>query len=781
MKTHLIVDGQIFQSLARHRGMGRYSEYLLNAILGQNKYQSVTMILSKNLVSDEDEELSRLFDGLDIEYLDLKDSDSIDLADAEKHNKGEIDKYIDALGVERSNIDMILLAPFQEPLVSVFVHSVNKFLVFYDLIPYLWYEQYIHRMPFEKYLDHYKLLFEADQLLAISESMKSDLCVYLGIPESKVVAIHGAAIRSNKPPRPFTTVDLPKEYIIMPTGDDPRKNNAKGVLGFEIFNARHDGKYKLVITSDIHYLEKANLNKLSKDILFTGNVDEAELDRLCDKAALTLFVSNSEGLGLPILEAVGAKSKVVCSRLSVFKEISTEAFYYCDQNDENSIADAIEKAIRQEKLTSKQLREYGRILDYYSWDETARRAIEAMQSQVPRTAGSNKPKIAVFTPRPDGISAIGKVVAETHPSLIEHFDVDYFYEEGPIDGGIRPNYLQYVANYYPATQFSVKSYREYDAVFYHIGNSEYHLRSIANSLYLPGYVIIHDTNISDAYRVMAEKDVISSERAALEAEITQTGGFELSNHLASVIENQLAVMTHSEFASGAVKEINQSVRVQNINLPTAAPTLPVERNYKNLTFGLAGIIADIKGTEVIERLVNNSHYDEHSFLLFGYNYSPDSTMKRLNSYKNVNVATNVTDYDFVKNMEQLDIFVNYRMKYQGETSLSTLEAMRQGVVVIVRNVGWYSELPDDVVIKVETIDEVEERINELVKNPSKLRRISEKAVAYIRDHHNHRDYVLGMKQLMSDTEVHQPVVRVAERLRSGKVHTKEVLAKEWGL
>ena len=64
MKTHLIVDGQIFQSLARHRGMGRYSEYLLNAILGQNKYQSVTMILSKNLVSDEDEELSRLFDGL---------------------------------------------------------------------------------------------------------------------------------------------------------------------------------------------------------------------------------------------------------------------------------------------------------------------------------------------------------------------------------------------------------------------------------------------------------------------------------------------------------------------------------------------------------------------------------------------------------------------------------------------------------------------------------------------------------------------------------------------
>lgn len=781
MKTHLIVDGQIFQSLARHRGMGRYSEYLLNAILQQNEYQSAVMVLSKNLTSDTDEELHRLFDGLQIEYLDLKDSGSTPLAEAEEYNKNEINNYIDTLGVERSKIDMVLLAPFQEPLVSVFVHSVNKFLVFYDLIPYLWYEQYVHRMPFEKYLGHFKLLFEADKLLAISESMKSDLCVYLGIPESKVVAIHGAAIRSNQSPRPFTAIDLPNEYIIMPTGDDPRKNNAKGVLGFEIFNARHGGKYKLVITSDIHYLEKANLNKLSRDIIFTGNVDEAELDWLCDKASLTLFVSNSEGLGLPVLEAVGAKSKVVCSRLSVFKEISTEAFYYCDQNDENSVADAINEAIGQKKLTNKQLREYDKILDYYSWSETARRAIDAMQSQLPHIAVSKRPKIAVFTPRPDGISAIGKVVAETHPSLIEYFDVDYFYEEGPIDGGIRPNYLQYVANYYPATHFSVKSYQEYDAVFYHIGNSEYHLRSIANSLYLPGYVIIHDTNISDAYRVMAEKDVISGNRAALEAEITRVGAFELSNHLASVIENQLAIITHSEFALNAVKEVNRSVRVQNINLPTAAPTLPIERNYKKLTFGLAGIIADIKGTEVIERLVNNSRYDEHNFLLFGYNYSPDSTMKRLNSYKNVSVATNVTDYDFVKNMEKLDIFVNYRMKYQGETSLSTLEAMRQGVVVIVRNVGWYSELPDDVVVKVESIDEVEERINELVNNPSELRRISEKAVAYIRDHHSHCDYALGMKQLMSDTEAHRPVVHVAERLRSGKVHTKEALAKEWGL
>jgi glycosyltransferase involved in cell wall biosynthesis len=53
------------------------------------------------------------------------------------------------------------------------------------------------------------------------------------------------------------------------------------------------------------------------------------------------------------------------------------------------------------------------------------------------------------------------------------------------------------------------------------------------------------------------------------------------------------------------------------------------------------------------------------------------------------------------------VFVNYRKKYQGEASQATLEAMRYGVPVLVRSdFGWYSELPDDAVIKVDTEDDI---------------------------------------------------------------------------
>lgn len=779
MKKHLIVDGQIFQSIARHRGMGRYSEYLLNAIIKESEYQSVTILLSINGQSESLElEIKTIFKGTNLKYLNLYDSSSTTVDKIESYNKREINLYIDSLEIKREKLDFLLLAPFQEPIVSVFPHSVNKFLVFYDLIPYLYHEQYVYKMPFEKYLSHYKLLFEADCLLAISESVRSDIILYLGMPESKVVAIHGAAIRSERVSKSIKSFKLPKKFILMPTGDDPRKNNANGVKGFEIFNSRNKSDYKLVITSNIHYAEKAILEKLSNNIIFTGNIDEAELDWLYDKAVTVLFVSESEGLGLPVLEAVVSGSKVVCSSLDVFKEISKDAFYYCDQTDEDSIALALSSAV-DAKFDNNQKDEYSRILKYYNWTQTAMRATSAMLSQehVPQR---KKRKIAVFTPKPDGISAIGKVVAETHPLLAEYFDVDYFFEEGSADVTTRPNYLQYIANYYPANSFSVQAYRDYDAVFYHIGNSDYHLRSIANSLYLPGFVIVHDTNVSDAYRVMVEKDIISQSRADLEVEISKAGEPTRGNHLTSIVTNQLGVITHSDYATDVIKEISGDIHVRKANLPTSSPTLPVDRDYKLLTFGLAGIIANIKGTEVIERLAGNSHYANHDFQLFGYNYLSDSTMKRLSSYSNVTIETNLSDYDFVRKIRKLDVFVNYRMQYQGETSLSTLEAMRQGVVVIVRNTGWYSELPDDVVVKVGSIQEIEEKINDLIKHPAKLKDISKRAVSYIYQQHSHLEYVLAMERLVSGIEEasFSDKRRLVKKIKNGSINTKDDFLRE---
>lgn len=345
-KRHLIIDGQIFQSAARHRGMGRYSEYLLTALTAEREYNKITIILAKDSHAPEvdPEDLENLFKGSETVFLDLKGATNNTTNGSELHNKKIINNYIKKQLNQKRVIDFLILGAFQEPTVSVFPEGVNKYLIFYDLIPYLYYDKYSTEMPFDKYLDHFKLLFEADKLLCISESVRDDLIVYLGIPLEKTGVIHGAAIRSERDPTP-PSFTIPKKFILLPTGDDFRKNNHRTVLGFEKFNTESGGEYKLLITSNIHPSEKAKLKKVSRNLIFTGNVHETVMDWLYDKADVVLFAPETEGLGLPILEAVRSNKPVVCSSIEVFKEISKKAFYYCEYLEPDTIAAALNKAI----------------------------------------------------------------------------------------------------------------------------------------------------------------------------------------------------------------------------------------------------------------------------------------------------------------------------------------------------------------------------------------------------------------------------------------------------
>lgn len=776
-KKMLLIDGQILQTEARDRGMGRYSASLIKSLLDQKRYSNVKIIINNRPLSKSSRfDVSKsMFGDVEIIPLDLKCTLKTKIESASRHNKNVLNKFISGIPADAYEIDYLIPSLFQEPAVSVFPDNVKKVLVFYDLIPYLHYRRYQALMQFNNYLKRFRILFEADSILTISHSVRDDLMVYLGIPGDRITAIDGAAFESDSLPERPITISVPGNFILMPTSDDPRKNNIKAVLGFEKFRSSQGIDHKLVITSKIHKSERFRLESLSKNLLFTGNIDEAEMDWLYRECQAVLFVPESEGLGLPILEAVLTNKRVVCSSINVFKEISEDAFFYCNHEDPDSIAHAIKDALLNDNRSVPKTK-YKSILDHYSWPQTATRAISAIKSVNTRVS-SVRPKIAIFIPTPDGLSAIGKVVAEAHPALSEYFDIDYFAESGQKIEPTRPNYLQYVANYLPAESFSVEMYSQYEAVFYHIGNSDYHTESIRNCLYLPGIAILHDTNISEAYRIMNEKGMISNDRRDLEDLITDAGLSSMSRCISSVVNNQLGVMTHSEYAAKASKEVllGDSVVIP-AQLATYCPSITRKRDYSKLTVGLAGIIADIKGIAVIEKLANNPKFHNCDFRLFGYNYSSKSTIDRLQTYNNVSVSTDLSDFDFQNSISNLDVFVNYRMKYQGETSLSTIEAMRQGVVVIVRNVGWYSELPDDAVVKVESEEDVVRKIVELMSNPSKLAKVSANAKEYINKSHSYVKYVETMTRVMKDSDdLDNRPRRIAAILKQGKIKTASQL------
>jgi glycosyltransferase involved in cell wall biosynthesis len=62
-------------------------------------------------------------------------------------------------------------------------------------------------------------------------------------------------------------------------------------------------------------------------------------------------------------------------------------------------------------------------------------------------------------------------------------------------------------------------------------------------------------------------------------------------------------------------------------------------------------------------------------------------------------------------MAACDVLVNLRYPTMGETSGSVIRALSLGKPLLVSDVGWFSELPDDAVLKV-PVDEFEVRVIE---------------------------------------------------------------------
>src|SRR5487761_1516307 len=330
MTRHLIIDAQIFQTPAWHRGMGKYSLNLLTALCETNKFKniwvSIDILLSgQNEINEEQtSELKKLLPGTNIVMLELHPNDFRDSTINSK-NRFAVDKYVESQATPNKEIDYLILSIMQGEIFPVFPSksTVHKLLLFYDLVPLMFHDVYLSGWTtHSEYLTKIGEVLKADIYFTISKTVANDLTLYLGIEKNRIVNIDGGPIEHGLKKK---TLQVPTPFILMPTGNDPRKNNRFGILGFNEFNQLHSGAYSLVLTSFFTENEQKDLKKISKDIYFTGNISGEELSYLYEHSIGVLFPSEYEGLGLPILEAVEYNKPVACSNISVFKEMSKTA------------------------------------------------------------------------------------------------------------------------------------------------------------------------------------------------------------------------------------------------------------------------------------------------------------------------------------------------------------------------------------------------------------------------------------------------------------------------
>lgn len=727
-------------------------------------YEKIVIVMSDHVSNDEDARtIKQKLKGYEVVRLPLgktQPDNPQQYNSIVENNRDILDKYIDT-HYEGWNVDFFITSLFQEDGCSAFpTKSINRYIIVYDLIPLQFPHYYLDdsRGRFQ-YLSRYREFFKATHYFAISKTVANDISLQLGIPTDKITPIDGSYIsrKDLKQVRPKIVAKSDK-FILMPTGDDARKNNLRAVTAFEEFNSKSGYAYKLILTSFFGDKTKSELKMQSDHLIFSGNVSEEELTWLYANSELILFLSEYEGLGMPALEAVEFGKPVLCSSIDVFKEISEKAFHYCNHYDVHDISKALQNLLIEKDTLKVDKREYARILKDYSWDITARRTIGIYKDQSKASlAMIKKKKIAVFAPSPSGYSAIGKVVQEQHYMLSRDADVDYYLDDGITDkakrANIRVNFLPFVADCKNPWAMDEKAFSKYDQVIYHIGNSEYHVASSVKSLAFPDTIILHDTRIKEMFEVVKSQGFITSERYDQEQKLQEAIAREKhinpqelkGTHISSLVNSSRRVIVHSEYAREAVNEVSiYNQEVIRLNLPTPEPYTIYEPEVIENTFvvGYAGVIHEAKGLSIIDQLLAHDFGRRLHIKLFGFSLLEDETKNRLSEHENVEIMLSPSDTRFIHEVETCNLIIGFRPDYHGETSLSTLEALRLGRPVVVNNVGWFKEIPSELVYKVASVDGINDAVAKAMLEDGM--ELMNQRRDYIAEKHSLPNYVEGV-------------------------------------
>lgn len=731
----LIIDGQLFQNDTIYRGMGRYSikfleELLLDKSKIYKKYDQIILLLNKNIATSSEKlsKIKKISSSLKIDWIKYpKIIFPITKKDVEVY-KDLTKKYI-LTEYPSDDVTFFILSNFEVfHSLSVFPDLANckKMLLFYDLIPHLFFKEYLNgNAPYiQEYYSRFINILTADRIFTISATTKNDIINFLNIDPDNITNINGSLINDegNNKLNKINTRNDP--FFLSPSGDDTRKNNDKTIEAFSKFSLTNNNKYTLIITSNFSdqikkkFIEiKDSINPHAK-IEFSGNVSDSKLKYYYKNCLAVIFIPTYEGLGLPILEAVNYGKKIIASDIPVFKEISTRGMYFCNPKVINSVVESFQKAVLDKIVNFK---EYDRIKEKYTWKNTVNLFIKGIDGILNKKT-NKKLKIALVGPSLTGYSAIAKYCEDIYPKLQEHADVDYFYDLGQTDGVFRGSYIPFVTNYNDIRNLNLEQYKKYDYFLYNLGNSEYHVNIYKKANVFPGILIVHDCTLSGLFNFAKQNGLFEEKRFDDEKTLQESTQ---SNYLTSILNSSLAIIVHSFYAKKIIfSRLVHKIEISKIDHPSSPNIFKIKKT-KPLVISMAGIISSVKGTNSFIDVIKNiyrKYENKVSFKIFGYDVNNElNYLKELLKKYPCELVSNLSDLEFQEKLNETNILINFREQYNGETSRSCIDAFKHGVVSIVRDIGWFSEIPDDCVLKIKKIADVESSISKLIDNPEELR------------------------------------------------------------
>jgi glycosyltransferase involved in cell wall biosynthesis len=233
----------------------------------------------------------------------------------------------------------------------------------------------------------------ASKILTVSEYTRKDIQQHYHIPAEKIKTVYNGCADVFHPgtlsEQEATRIQYTggAKYFLYAGAIQPRKNLENLLRAYSRFREQHPEVVKLVLTGRKAWnfetvIQTYRNMPFREDVIFTGYVNDGELNRLYQGSIALCYVSRFEGFGLPLLEAMHAETALITCNTSSLPEVAGDAALYVHPDHPEEMADAMQILLTDE-IKRDALIAAGRIQrNRFSWDKTAAACVEAIRLEL---------------------------------------------------------------------------------------------------------------------------------------------------------------------------------------------------------------------------------------------------------------------------------------------------------------------------------------------------------------------------------------------------------------
>lgn len=799
----IVIDLQGAQAWNKFRGIGRYSLAFAKAVARQASVHDIWFALN-GLFPDTIEPLRASLNELVPQNRIVVWQAPGPVAEINPENRWrrEASERIREAFFPTFNPDMLHVSSLFEGLSDDAVTTIGSLesmlptaVTLYDLIPLIHRDLYLADPIMESWYER-KLgsLRRAQLWLAISESSRREGIDYLNLPEEWVVNVSTAAdpmfqrvsLSIEKVQSIRQYYGLTRPFVMYTGGIDHRKNIEGLIRAYSKLPAELRSNYHLAIVCSATEAEINSLKRFAErvglvgdELVFTGFISNEDLVALYNLCSVFAFPSWHEGFGLPALEAMACGAAVIGANTSSLPEVIGRADALFDPYDENDIAAKLYMVLKKDGFRE-QLKHHGlEQAKKFSWDITARRALEAFERLYARKQSAEslrvnmpvslRPRLAYVSPLPPEQSGIAAYSAELLPELALYYDIDVIVSQPEVvDPWIRANCPIRGADWFD------QEANRYDRVIYHLGNSAFHQHMFGLLERHPGTVVLHDFFLSG---VMAHMEWFGLAPGAWTVALYASHGYhaikerfatpdraeviwEFPANLA-ILQQANGVIVHSEFSRAlatqwygdafgtdwkCISHLRKPVGVTDRVKARTSFGLK-DKDFLVCAFGMVGP-NKLNHRLLSAWLASPLAQDPHCHLVFvGENHAGEygSELLRIIAQSEAAHRIKITGFAppalYHAYLTAADLAVQLRTLSRGETSGTVLDCMNYGLATIVNAHGAMAEVPDGCILRLSdkfSDAEFQAALLQLWRDPAFRRMLGDRARAELRTHHNPR-------------------------------------------